>query len=202
MLAVGVKANQPEFFTIIRTLFHAFIEVEDEDDIDLGHPPLCWNQIEKFDLAEPFWHFVKSAFGYTEDLPSLQNLLIRLLVTDYAHHLRDTVPPSLDNLLLPKAGWSNTVVCLVQWRDSSSKGSSYDLLSDEVARIIRIKDHVHDLEIETLLDGMTFLEMERAIVRGLRDRVESTADTIDAEAVRDLATHRQDGHWASPKVSA
>ena len=27
-------SDQPEFFTIIRTLFHAFTEVEDEDDID------------------------------------------------------------------------------------------------------------------------------------------------------------------------
>ena len=202
MLAVVVKADQPEFFTIIRTLFHAFTEVVDEDEIDLGHPPPCWDQIEKFDLAEPFWYFVKNAFGYTEDLPSLQNLLIRLLVTDYDHHLQDTVPPSLDNLLLPKAGWSNTVVCLAQWRDSSSKGSSYDLLSAEVARIVRIEDHVHNLEIETLLDGMTFLDVEKAIVRGLRDRVMSTADTIDAEMVRDLATRRQDGHWASLKVSA
>jgi uncharacterized protein (TIGR02687 family) len=49
---------------------------------------------------------------------------------------------------------------------------------------------------------MTFLDIEKAIVRGLRDRVMSTADTIDAEAVRDLATRRQDGHWASLKVSA
>jgi hypothetical protein len=134
MLAVVVKAEQPEFFTIIRTLFHAFTEDVDEDEIDLGHPPPCWDQIEKFDLAEPFWHFVKSAFGYAEDLPSLRNLLSRLLVTDYAHHLHNSVPQSLDNLLLPKSGWPNTVVCLAQWRDSSSKGSCYDLLSAEVAQ--------------------------------------------------------------------
>ena len=202
MLAVVVKAEQPEFFTIIRTLFHAFTDVEDADGIDLGHPPPCWEQIEKFDLAQPFWHFVKNAFGYTEELPNLRNLLIRLLVTDYAHHLKDTVPQSLDNLLLPKAGWSNTVVCLAQWRDSSSKGSSYDLLSAEVARILNIEDYVYKLEIETLLDCITFLDVEKAIVRGLRDRVISTADTIDAEAIRTLATRRQNGHWASLQVSA
>ena len=44
---------------------------------------------------------------------------------------------------------------------------------------------------------MTFLDVEKAIMRGLRDRVLSTADTIDVEAIRDIATRRQDGHWAS-----
>jgi uncharacterized protein (TIGR02687 family) len=202
MVAVVVKADQPEFFNIIRTLFHAFTEVEHVDEIDLGNPPPCWDQIEKFDLAQPFWQFVKNAFGYAEESPSLRNLLIRLLVTDHSHHLKGNIPQSLENLILPKVAWSNTVVCLAQWRDSSSKGSSYDLLSSEVARIVKIEDFLYNLEIETLLDVMTFLDVEKTIVRGLRDRVISTADTIDTNEIRDIGTRRQDGHWASLKVSA
>src|SRR5216683_8262579 len=54
MLAVIVKAEQPELFTILRTLFHAWTDVEDADDIDLSTAPPCWAQIEKFDLAQPF----------------------------------------------------------------------------------------------------------------------------------------------------
>ena len=37
MLAVVVKAEQPELFTILRTLFHAWTEGEDDDDLDLAH---------------------------------------------------------------------------------------------------------------------------------------------------------------------
>ncbi|MGH8060178.1 MAG: BREX-1 system phosphatase PglZ type A, partial [Candidatus Entotheonellia bacterium] len=202
MLAVVVKADQPELFTIIRTLFHAFTEVEHEDEIDLGNAPPCWDQIETFDLAQPFWRFVKHAFGYGEESPSLRNLLIRLLVTDYAHHLQGHVPPSLEHLLLPKTGQSNAVVCLAQWRDSSSRRNSYDLLSAEVARIVKIEDYVHTLEIEPFVDVMTFLEVEKAMMRGLRERVIGTADTINVEEIRDIATRRQDGHWASGNVSA
>ena len=69
-----------------------------------------------------------------------------------------------------------------------------------MARILKIEEHVAALEIEQLLDVMTFLDVEKAIVRGLRDRVLSTAETIDVEAVRDIATRRQDGHWASRTV--
>jgi uncharacterized protein (TIGR02687 family) len=202
MLSIVVKAEQPELFTIIRTLFHAFTEVEPEDEIDLGNFPPCWDQIKKFDLAGPFWRFVKNTFGYSEDSPSLRNLLIRLLMTDYAHHLQGDVPPSLEHLILPKTGRSNAVVCLAQWRDSSSKGSSYDLLSAEVARIVKIAEYVHPLEIEPFIDVMTFLDVEEAIMRGLRDRVIGTADTITVEEIRAIATRRQHGHWASLTVSA
>jgi uncharacterized protein (TIGR02687 family) len=200
MLAVVVKADQPELFTIVRTLCHAWTDVEDADDIDLGNAPACWEHIEKLDLAQPFWQCIHATFGYHEEAPSLRNLLIRLLVTDYAVHLHGDMPQSLAHLLLLQTGHANAVVCLAQWRDSSSKGSSYDLLSAEVARILKIAEHVSTLDIEPLLDVMTFLDVEKAIVRGLRDRVLSTADTIDIAAIRAIATRRQAGHWASRTV--
>jgi hypothetical protein len=61
-------------------------------------------------------------------------------------------------------------------------------------------EEVAALELEQHLDVMTFLDVEKAIVRGLRDRILSTAATIDVEAIRCIATRRQDGHWASPTV--
>jgi hypothetical protein len=100
MLAVVVKADQPELFTILRTLFHTWTDIEDTDAIDLSTPPPCWDLIEKFDLAHSFWHMIQTTFGYQEDTPSLRNLLIRLLVTDYAGHLHGDVPQSLAHLLL------------------------------------------------------------------------------------------------------
>ena len=199
IIAVLVRADQPELFNIVRTLFHAFTEGE---DVDLSTPPPTWEQVEKFGLDDPFWQMVKASFGYEEDPPSLQNLLIRLLVTDYAHHLKGDVVPSLQHLLLPGAGTSNAVVCLDQWRDSSSKGSSYDRLSSMVGKIIKLRDHLYHLEIDSLLDVMTFLEVEKAIMSRLRDRVASTSETIDTEEIREIASRRQDGHWASASVSA
>lgn len=198
MLAVVVKADQPELFNIIRTLFHAY--TEEEEDLDLDTPPPAWEQLERFDLAQPFWHLVQTSFGYREDTPNLRNLLLRLLLTDYAQHLHGDIPTSVQHLLLPTTGRSNAVVCLAQWRDSSSTRSSYDLLSAEVASILKLDDHLHGLEIDQLRDVMTFLVVERAIASGLRDRVQSTAETINAEEVRTIASRRQAGHWASPSV--
>jgi uncharacterized protein (TIGR02687 family) len=198
MIAVVAKADQPELFNIVRTLLHAFTDNGDESDLDT--PPSVWAQIEKFDLAGAFWQMAQAAFGYAEETPSLKNLLIRLLVTDYAAHLKAGLTGALNHLILPPAGKPNAIVCLAQWRDSSSKGSSYDTLSAEVAALINLDDHLHQLEIHDLNDVMTFLAVELALVSRLRDRVQNTATAINADEIKEIATRRQSGHWASLNV--
>ena len=199
MIAIVLKADQPEWFNMVCTLFHGFT-LRENGDADLDDPPDAWLQVEKFDLDKPFWQMAKSLFGYSEENPGLKNFLIRLLVTDFAHHLKGSVPDSLAHLVLPQTGKSNAVVCLAQWRDSASKGSSYDRLSDLVAGIIKIEDQLYGMEIEPLLDIMTFQAVEKAIAQGLRDRVVSGADAINVGDIRAVAAHRQAGHWASPNV--
>lgn len=225
MIAVVIKADQPELFNLIHTLFHAwtqesateghgkdteenpssdfsvFIPCPSVAEIDLDTPPAVWESLEKFDLAPPFWALVNATFGYTEEHPTLKNFLLRLLLTDYAHHLKGDPPPALRSLRLPPSGRAGTVVCLAQWRDSSSKGSSYDRLSAAAAQILRIKQHLSDLDIAPLTEVMTFLEVEQHIARSLRERVQTTAATINAEDVRVIATRRQTGHWASPNLA-
>jgi hypothetical protein len=63
MIAVVVKADQPEWFTIVRTLFHEFTIRKDGNDIDLDNPPEVWMQVEKLDLDTTFWQMAKSLFG-------------------------------------------------------------------------------------------------------------------------------------------
>jgi hypothetical protein len=50
MIAIVTKADQPELFNIVRTLFHAYTEAGDEIDIDT--PPPAWEQVEEFDLVK------------------------------------------------------------------------------------------------------------------------------------------------------
>jgi uncharacterized protein (TIGR02687 family) len=201
MIAVVVKADQPEWFNIIHTLFHEFTVMENGEAIDLDNPLDSWLQVEKFDLDGSFWSMAQSLFGYKEETPSLRNFLIRVLVTDFAHRLKGELPAALSHLVLPVSGRPNAVVCLAQWRDSSSKGGSYDRLSDLVADILKIEDQLYGFEVEHLLDVMTFQAVEKIIVQGLRDRVTSSAGTINVEDIRSVVTHRQAGHWASPNVA-
>ncbi len=233
MLAVLVRAEQPDLFAIVLTLFHSLagfpvssvnytqtrlksgvlregdgdseaeseLLLHDKGEPDLGTSPPAWEIVGKLGLGGSFWQMVKTTFGYTGDAPTLRNLLIRLLVTDYAHHLNGGLPTSLQHLVLPATAKQNVIACLSHWRDSASRGSSYDRLSGLVADILKLDSHLDSLDIDALLNVMTFLPVEKAIARSLRDRVRHTADSINAEDIRKIAQRRQDGHWASLGVT-
>jgi uncharacterized protein (TIGR02687 family) len=192
IVAVLVKADQPEFFNVLISLFDA-VPAGDLDEL-----PAAWAEIEKYGVQPAFWGLVASQFGYRDDAPTLKNLLIRLLVSDLDHACRAWLPDGLKHLALPRQGTANAVVCLAQWRDSSTRGASYEALSAAVAEAIKLEQHLGALAVEDLAEVKTFLLVEKAIASRLRDRVLETADTIKPEPIRDIASRRQGGYWAAP----
>jgi len=197
MVAVLLKAEHPDLFSFLRVLFQ---ELAEEDSLDLSMPTGGWSQIERMELAEFFWETVRGAFGYAEKKPSLKNLLIRLLVTDFCTSLRANPPQALVPLLLPEAGRPNGAVCLSQWRDSNSTGAAYDLLSEKIAALLRIDELVAGFGMEELEGVKTFLSVEKRLMSLLRDRVLDEQDTVKATTIRQVAARRMDSHWASANL--
>ena len=197
MIAVVTKADQAELFDLVRTLFHGWLE---GPVLDLDSEPTVWEQLEKFDLDKPFWEMVKTSFGYENDTPNLKQFLLRLLVTDFNHHLKADCPQGLRSLLLPERGGANAVVCLAQWRDSSSRGISYDKLANEVAALLKLDIHLQNFEIEPLVDVPTFLPVEKHLASLIRNRIQQTAAAIQLEPIRRVIQQRQIGHWANPNL--
>ena len=70
-----------------------------------------------------------------------------------------------------------------------------------MADTIKLDQQLGGLELAELREAKTFLGVEQAIARRLRDRVLETAELIDADAIRDIASRRQDGYWASAKLA-
>ena len=192
IIAVLAKADQPEFFNVVISLFDAI------PGGNLDALPPAWGEMEKYGVQAAFWDLVASRFGYQSEAPNLKNLLIRLLVSDLDHACPAPLPEGLKHLGLSRQGAANAVICLAQWRDSSIRGPSYEALSAAAAETIKLEHHLGSLEIDGLAEVTTFLLVEKAIASRLRDRVLETADAIKSEAIRDIASRRQDGYWAAP----
>ena len=87
------------------------------------------------------------------------------------------------------------------WRDSSTRGASYDCLSAEVAEIIHLKNHLGDFTAEELVEIPTFLEVEQAVARNIRDLILESVEFIQIEPIRSMISIRQAGHWASSSLA-
>jgi hypothetical protein len=65
------------------------------------------------------------------------------MVSDCAHARPASLPDGLKHLTFSRHGAANAVVCLAQWRDSSTRGSSYETLSAAVAEAVKLEHHLN-----------------------------------------------------------
>ncbi len=197
MIAVTVKSDQPEFNTLLLALFQPLSE---QDDLSVS--PLVWEDVEKYNLHENFWILVTEHFGYSEESPSLRNLLIQLFVTDFSYHLQSELPTALKHLVLPDKYNASVSVFLGQWRDSASRNGSYDSLSSQVADLLKITDCLHGLDEASLAEVMSFLDIEKQLCRLLRDHILETAALLQPDFLLGIIRKRLNGYWCVKRLSS
>ncbi len=199
MIAVLARSETAELDDILIQLFS---DAAEQADADFGALPGCWEEVEKFGLADPLWLLVREAYGFDEDKPSFKGLLIRLFVSDFNEKLgrQSALPDALKHLLLPTpAGRANAAILLSQWRDSRAKNSSFDRISDTAAEALKIGEHLSGIEPEDLAEVMTFSVVEKYILtRLVKALVEG--ENLRSEDVRSLISYRNSGHWADPNL--
>jgi uncharacterized protein (TIGR02687 family) len=200
MLAVVVRAEQPDAFAILTRLF---VALASEEGGDLFHSVKLWQDIETLELDAAFWELMARTFGYVQPHPGLMDLLFRLLVTDLSLALRGEMPEALKHFVLPLRGLAvNASVFLGQWRNHLAASSAYDSLARRAAGELKVADHLGGFAPEALADAMTFEEVEKAILREWRDRVLKQGHEIRLADLREAMQRRRDGHWASPARQA
>lgn len=167
----------------------------DAGGFELSSVPEVLAQFEKMGLLEPFWAALRTEFGYEADQPSLAGLLRRLFVSELLHEMGEAGLETLAHHRLPPAGTRNAVVFLTQWRDSSTRSTSYDAAAEAVAAEQKIGDQLAGLPLEALSEVYTFWEAERRVVSGLKDCVLEAPERVDLGALRSIVAERRAGHW-------
>jgi len=191
MLSVIVGAGQAETFLILRTLLHKIMQSEDR----------WWQRVEKLGLVDSFWDCIAKEFGYVSDMPSIDDLVSRLFISELGILLRTDLPKELQELPLPDAGARNATVFLAQWRDSNKTATSYNGWADRVWNRLEIDLLLESCGFRGLAKVTTFDGIEEIVVTGLVDLLQEI-DTPDLEAVQEICKRRKSSHWVlSPSVA-
>ncbi|MBK7727998.1 MAG: BREX-1 system phosphatase PglZ type A [Gammaproteobacteria bacterium] len=196
MLAVLTRAEQADSFSVLTKLY---IALANESGSDLFQMTKQWQEIISLDLEQAFWDLMGRTFGYVQDAPSLMDLLLRLMVTDFSLSVRGALPQALKSFVLPEYSLAATAaVFMSQWRNNVTAAAAYDQLSRRAAGELKIADHLGSIDHGVLADAMTFEDIEKALFRDLRDRVVSESPDLKLAEIRELIQRRRDGHWTSP----
>ena len=191
IMAVLARAAQPQLPLILRIMLAEL----DPDDLAAENKLLA--EFQRFGVDGAFWEFVAQEYSYTDDKPSLRNLLLRLFATDFARHVTGKVPASLSHLLLPNGGGTNAVVFMDGWRDSSSHQRAYDSLSSVIAEDLQIKNQLAGFALADLEMVHSFLDVEKRLASLLVREVLDATETVNAARIADLARSRQNAYWAN-----
>jgi len=199
MLAVLTRADQPELFVMLQRLYAAFVV---DGAADLSVQPKAWLDIAANDLTPAFWALVQAQLGYTDATPSLRDLLLRILVTDFCRGLDGEAPRQLAHFVLPdRTLAANASVFVARWRSDLAHFNSYNALAQAVAQELDLVSLLAGQSAEQLAECMTFEDVELRVVQDLKQRIVAGAGA-NMDVVRALMARRRDGHWANPLLAS
>lgn len=203
MLTVLTRADQPELFVMLQRLYAACVV---DGTADLSVQPKAWQDIVANDLTAAFWTLVEAQLGYKPDCadanPSLRDLLLRILVTDFCKHLDGDAPRQLAHFVLPdRLLADNASVFVSRWRSDLAHFSSYNALAQAVAQELDLGSMLAGLSTEQLVECMTFEDVELRVVQDLKKRIVAGAGA-NMDVVRALMARRRDGHWANALLAS
>lgn len=199
MLAVLTRADQPDLFAILQRLYAAMVV----DGVpDLLAQPKVWQDIAANDLTPAFWELVQTQLGYVDANPSLCDLLLRILVTDFCRSLQGDAPRQLAHFILPDRSLAaNASVFVGRWRSDIAQFGNYNALAQAVANEIELVNLLSGQPAEQLVECMTFEDVELRVVQDLKKRIVAGAGA-NMDVVRMLMARRRDGHWANPLLAS
>lgn len=199
MLAVLTRADQPELFAILQRLYGAVVV---DGVADLSAQPKAWQDVAANDLTPAFWDLVQLQLGYLEANPSLRDLLLRILVTDFCRGLQGDAPPQLAHFVLPdRTLAANASVFVGRWRSDIAQFANYNALAQAVANELNLVSLLSGHSAEQLVECMTFEDVELRMVQELKKRIVAGAGA-NMDVVRALMARRRDGHWANPLLAS
>ena len=199
MLAVLTRADQPELFAILQRLYGAVVV---DGVADLSAQPKAWQDIAANDLNSAFWDLVQLQLGYADANPSLRDLLLRILVTDFCRGLQGDAPRQLAHFVLPdRTLAANASVFVGRWRSDIAQFANYNALAQAVANELDLVSLLPGQSAEQLVECMTFEDVELRVVQDLKKRIVAGAGA-NMDVVRTLMARRRDGHWANPLLAS
>jgi len=195
MLAVIIRADQPEPFSVLMNLFALFCQKGKYSEENQSKP---WNEIDKPGLKPAFWKILARTFGYVnEESPGLTDFLLRVFVTDLSSSLKTDLPLSLSHFAIQDSSKSvNCTLFLSQWRTNTGHFKFYNLISRSIGEKLKIDEVMININFKSLLEVMTFESAERRIISAIRDYIGKDPES-DYKEIREIIKRRLDGYWAA-----
>lgn len=187
IMAAICRARTCSFEEVVRILL---TEGEDESEKHLV-------ELQKYGLLAAFWEFVGKQFGYHDEKPTLEKLVIAMFVTYTAKSVQAPLPKAWSPFVSDKAG--NIIAFLDNLMNSVLYRDRFDALSAAVAAKLGVSAAFEALPPESLLGCETVLDADRILIRWLRVRLleEDVHAALQGKSISAICELREKLHFGA-----
>lgn len=152
-------------------------------------------EFEKYDLLDAFWQQVDMAFGYSQSDPTLEKLVMTMLVTYAANTINMDMPQTWKNFISYKSG--NIIAFMDNLMNSLIYSERFDELSREIDQKYGAKSVIENMETETLIDSNIFEGIDEILINWIISRLENedVNAKLSGKIIPEICTERRKKHF-------
>jgi len=147
-------------------------------------------------LEESFWNLVSLHFGYTDAEPTLEKLVMTLLMTYAQKEVGKDLPKDWNSLISFKTG--NVVVFMENIMNNIQYRSSFETISADIEAKLKVAELLKSYPVELLLDCDVFACIDRMIIDWITDRLcdEDLGVALLGMQLPEICEYRKKKHYA------
>lgn len=159
-------------------------------------------EFEKYDLLPAFWKFCEQQFGYNDNKPTLEKLVVTLFITYADKYIQKELPKAWQTFISYKSG--NIIAFLDSLMNNYLYRERYDELSAHVAAGLNVEQGLKDYAPETLVECDSFAQIDTIILHWLTDRLlaEDTGAKLGSHPIPEICEMRSKMHFGTKYAAA
>lgn len=159
-------------------------------------------EFEKYDLLPAFWKFCEQQFGYNDNKPTLEKLVVTLFITYADKYIQKELPKAWQTFISYKSG--NIIAFLDSLMNNYLYRERYDELSAHVAAGLNVEQDLKEYTPETLVECDSFAQIDIIILHWLTDRLlaEDTGAKLGNHPIPEICEMRSKMHFGTKYAAA
>lgn len=195
LMSVLCKCKTSSYEEVIRTVLTDKVNSSEGGIEDGRGPNLYLAEFKKYDLLDAFWRQAQDVFGYADEKPTLEKLVMTMFVTYADKVIPVDMPVAWKPFISFKSG--NIIAFIDNLMNSYIYGECFDEISKMVYDRLKADAELRQLPVEALVFCSIFAGIEELLIDWVTERLklEDVAARLGNATIPQLVKQRRQGHF-------
>ncbi|KUO77764.1 MAG: hypothetical protein APF81_01450 [Desulfosporosinus sp. BRH_c37] len=189
LLAVMADVKTPDFEEVLKSVIISGEYAENK----------YITAFDKMGLLKCFWHLGEKYYGYIEEKPNLEKLVVTLLITYTAHRFKGDLPKSWQPFISYKK--NDVAVFVSNLMNNMLYKDQFDLIAEQIAVKIKANDYFKNVSVESFFECDTFEVFDINIIKHLASVLVSNTEPLSEDYQEVITKRSRKMHFATKYAS-